>query len=331
MNGSTDHSMFCNGEENSLTLTLSPQGRGEGTGSVHRANDTASRSPSSDANEERFGERTLVAMASCLILGLAAIAYGDSPPSETERSAHLERMKQIAERFHVQVPRDGKHVSGKMVEKPLLRYNDSTRRLSDSTLWLWTERELPCGLMAIEFYPKNPSGPQWLFEFVSLSDANLAIDRGNDWKWGAKQSGLEWRPISNATEPSAKPTLRLTQAKQLFQRFAAHENEGVNGHIELRPLANPLYRYSDEASGVIDGVIFAFVNGTNPEVLLVIEARHDGGAKVPSWCYSLAQMTGAKVSASIDDQEVWTQGEADPPAVRSSYVNGWLPDAIEKK
>ncbi len=77
---------------------------------------------------------------------------------------------------------------------------------------------------------------------------------------------------------------------------------------------------------MIDGAVFAFANGTNPEVLLLLEAQRDPATKAATWIYGFAQMTGAEVYASLDDHEVWSQPNADPPASRDSYVNGWLKD-----
>ena len=133
-------------------------------------------------------------------------------------------------------------------------------------------------------------------------------------------------PVPNGVEPSDKAPLRLAQARQIRQRFGAREKEGTEGRIELRALSSPLYRYKDEQTGILDGMIFAFANGTNPEVLLLLEAQLETESKNVIWKYGFAQMSGADVSASLDDKEVWKQGEADPPAVRDSYVNGWLAD-----
>jgi hypothetical protein len=110
--------------------------------------------------------------------------------------------------------------------------------------------------------------------------------------------------------------------RDLRKRFAAHERETSEGRIELRPLTSPLYRYEDAANAVVDGAIFSFANGTNPEVLLLLEAHKTKDAQV--WRYSLVQMTGAAVAVQLDGKQVWQRGEADPPAVRESYVNGWI-------
>ncbi len=78
-------------------------------------------------------------------------------------------------------------------------------------------------------------------------------------------------------------------------------------------------------AGLFDGAVFAFANGTNPEVLLILEVHRPATDKAAEWTYAFGQMTGGEVYANLDDREVWTRGEADPPAVRDAYINGWLP------
>jgi len=260
------------------------------------------------------------------LASLTSMVCADEPTDDAARTAQLARMKDMALRFQIAGQRNGQPITGTLSEKPLLRYSDVARNSGDSTLWIWKERNLPCGVMAIEFYPKYPLGKQSLFEFVSLSDAKLTVTRGDDWKWSAREPGLQRRPIAKAPEPAERAPARLAQAKQLFQRFSAHEQHGLVGRLELRALTNPLYRYQDEQTGVVDGAIFTFVSGTNPEIAVTIEALRDETTKSVAWHYSLAQMTGAEIHASLDEQEVWMASDADPPSDRKSYVNGWFKD-----
>lgn len=264
-----------------------------------------------------------------IVLALAMLSgasFGDETSDDDYRAAQLKRMKGIADQFEIEVSSESKSAKAQVMPKPLLRYNDSTRRLDESTLWLWVERQRPIAFMAIEFYPQRRDSQRWLFEIVSLADSKIEVARGDGWMWRAKQPGIVRRPLPGDMQPADKPALRLTQARQIRQRFAAHEKANIGGRIELRPLTNPMYRYADEESGVIDGAVFAFANGTNPEVLLLLEAQHNSTTKSTIWAYGFAQMTGAEVYASLDDQEVWSRPNADPPASRDSYVNGWLKD-----
>lgn len=269
----------------------------------------------------------VVASTSVLIFAiLVGVTQSDENSDEAYRAAQLSRMKNIAEKFEVEAEAGGNRIVTKLTANPLLKYNDSTRRNHESTLWLWTEREMPSALMAVEFYPNDSGGPRWLFEIVSLSNSKIAVTRGNNWTWRANRPGVVRKPVPGDVKPADKPGMRLSQARQIRQRFSAHEKEGTEGRLELRPLSTPLYRYADEATGIIDGALFAFANGTNPEVLLLLEVQRDPQSKQDSWVYGFAQMTGAEVHASLDGTEVWNQLEADPPATRDSYVNGWLKD-----
>jgi hypothetical protein len=109
-------------------------------------------------------------------------------------------------------------------------------------------------------------------------------------------------------------------------RFSAYEEAVIEGRIQLRPLTSPLYRYADVKNGIVDGAIFSFANGTNPEVFLLLEAHDVDGAM--TWLYGLAQMTGGAVTATLDGRDAWKCAAADPPAIRESYFNGWLaPDS----
>ena len=258
------------------------------------------------------------------------VARGDEKSDEEFRAKQLVRSRAIAESFRVETKAGTTSPTAMLSSKPLLRYADATRQQDESILWLWTDKERPIALMAIEFYPKPPRGPRWLFEIVSLSESKIAVTRGTSVKWQAKQPGFARLEVPNAPDPSDRPALRLTQAKQLRDRFTAHEKTPVEGRIELRSLTNPIYRYKDEETGILDGAIFAFASGTNPEVLLLLEARQEVKSKSGAWYYGFAQMTGGEVYASLDERQVWTQGEADPPASRDSYVNGWLADEVDQ-
>jgi hypothetical protein len=267
----------------------------------------------------------------CLLVTSAStgVSFGEEVTDENSRAAQLVRMKAIADRFEISALRESPSPA-KLIDKPLLRYNDSTRQQYDeSTLWMWTERELPVALMGVEYYPKRKPEPRWLSEIVSLSGAKIGVARDGSWKWEARQPGLIRQPVPDSSKPADTAVLRLTQGRQIRQRFTAHERESSDGRIELRPLSNPLYRFKDEATGVLDGMIFAYANGTNPEVLLILEAVRDQANGNAGWTYGFAQMTGARVHASLDDREVWKQGEADPPATRDSYVNDWLADEVK--
>lgn len=252
-------------------------------------------------------------------------AQGDARKESTDeqRAAHLEKMREIAKSISVFETNEEQRRTTKLVDQPALKYRDDTRKLFDSTMWIWGTEGRPSAIIAVEFYPQKAQEPKWLYEIASLSTSRIAAERGAELNWKAREPGLKLQVLTDAPAASEKATTRLAQMRQLRRRFAAHERAPVGGRIELQPLAAPLHRYASPKDGLLDGAVFAFANGTNPEVLWIIEAHADKDQKT-TWKYGMAQMTGAEVFVDLDQKQIWQCSEADPPAERDSYINGWL-------
>jgi hypothetical protein len=76
---------------------------------------------------------------------------------------------------------------------------------------------------------------------------------------------------------------------------------------ELRLLPRPLYRYeASKEKDAQDGAVFAFVTGTDPEALLLLETTK--GAE-PSWQFAFVRRTTAALEGRHGEKVVWT---ADP-------------------
>lgn len=270
--------------------------------------------------------RTIAALTIASLL--ASIAGAEEKEiSEAQRAEHLAHMKEIASSIRLLARSSNPDSVVELEKEPILRYTDNTRFNYESTLWIWAAGGRPTALVAVEHYPRHPKGPSWLFEIASLSTQRIAAQRDPDLRWTAKEPGLKLRPLYDAKLPAEKAARRLSQMKDICRRFTAHESAVVEGRVELRLLSSPLYRYADADANVVDGAIFAFANGTNPEVLLILETNDD--KEKDPWHYALVQMTGGAVAVELDGKEVWQRGEADPPAVRDSYVNGWLPSEMK--
>ena len=72
-------------------------------------------------------------------------------------------------------------------------------------------------------------------------------------------------------------------------------------------MPQPVYRY-EEPDENIDGGLFVFAQGTNPEAVLLLEARRD--SEKAGWRYGFAQTTIYELSAHLDGEEgpvVWTK------------------------
>ena len=124
----------------------------------------------------------------------------------------------------------------------------------------------------------------------SLSDSKLVARHNNQTFWQTEKPGLEFNRFPDAPEPADSAAKRLVQMKDLARRFKCRLSDINRDSEELRLLPRPLYRYKTERQDLADGALFAFVQGTDPEVVVVIEAaRHDGAS---DWRYAVTRRTG---------------------------------------
>ena len=74
---------------------------------------------------------------------------------------------------------------------------------------------------------------------------------------------------------------------------------------------------------MIDGAVFAFVHGTDPEVFLVIEIRKDKRGEI-GWHYTLTPMTCWAVQVARGDSEVWSVPERLGKSSRRDLYHVWI-------
>jgi hypothetical protein len=96
--------------------------------------------------------------------------------------------------------------------------------------------------------------------------------------------------------------------RELARRFQAYESfEPKPGErperYELRLLPQPVARFEDPASRVVDGGLFFQVYRQNPEIALLIEARTRGNSS-PAWTYGVERVSAARSLVLRDDREV---------------------------
>jgi hypothetical protein len=191
--------------------------------------------------------------------------------------------------------------------RPLLRYSDPTRGginaaavnvLLDAGVWRLGTEGRPTALVTVEIYQAPNRTRVLAFEFLSLSEAKFSLKhRMEKVRWDPAGSALDLKELPDAPRPAATAAARLAQMRQLARRFAARERL-KNELIECRLLAQPIDRYQSATQKIVDGAIFAFANGTNPEIGLVLES--DGGR----WRYGILRLTSAEVSVTLDGRQV---------------------------
>lgn len=255
---------------------------------------------------------------------------------EDDRVARLAEMQQIAGTFRAAAIDGGTRTSVAQVLEPLHRWTDPTRENSDGALWAWRSSGRPIAVMTIELYPQNKAfGTVWALEFTSLSTGPIEVEGGEHFdnfyedlappradgrlRWAPAKGGLEFHEIPDAPAPAKTEAERLRQMKDLLKRFSAREFYNIKSQeYALRLLSHPIDRYADAASGLVDGAIFIYANGTNPEVLLVIEARRLGTGS-PSWSYAAAPLTRAEPTIRLGQKDAWTHPFKEVPSPEDTY------------
>ena len=198
---------------------------------------------------------------------------------------------------------------------PLLRWNNHVVREDDGMLFLWTEGEKGRPVAAAQFFLV---GPDWNHEFQSLSPQPFAArfegEGGAGWAWQPTRGGVDFVVADKIDSPAESANQRLRQMKTIAERFsAAVDQEGkFESPEQLRLLTTPIYRYSASDRGVLDGGLFAFVQGTNPEILMLIEASTENPA-ASVWRYGFARMSCFYLRVRRDDQVVWKRDREPVP------------------
>ena len=179
----------------------------------------------------------------------------------------------------------------------------------DGLVFIWTGRGRPEAIGTI--FSSTAGDKRGLsHEFHSLSLSTLSVTRqgkhDNLWKPGGP--GIEVVPIEGAPAPARSAVQRLSQMRILAREFTASTRDAKDNRWELRLLSQPLYRYESTDPLVLDGGLFAFVTsaGTDPEALLVIEARRPPGGGTPVWQRALARFTDLHLSVQYKGHEVFS-------------------------
>ena len=123
----------------------------------------------------------------------------------------------------------------------------------------------------------------------------------------ARRSRIGVEADPGAPVPADSPAARIRQMRALAQEFTGRQTNRKGVDSDMRLLAQPIYRYENTKGDVIDGGLFVFVQGTDPEVFLLIEARRPpGGAR--SGVSAPPECT-ASICGSITGAAIWNAPE----------------------
>jgi hypothetical protein len=222
-------------------------------------------------------------------------------------------MREVAE--YSIAPASAPQKALELKKEPVFEWSNPIRQgLQQGVIFVWLRDGRPAALGCVFSQPHDkPAGRQVIHELHALDPERLVVTRPNvtalnEWK---PQAGLARKELADAPAPAATPGARLIQMRRLAQEFTGHSVNTEGNRLELRLLPSPIFRYPEAKAGVADGALFALVSseGTDPEVLVLIEAREVGGKL--RWEYALGRFSDRSLYVSRKDREVWSSVRGD--------------------
>lgn len=257
----------------------------------------------------------------------AALVRAEEPDDDSGRGSRLKFVKEVFADFTLTKPGANDALSRR--DEPVFRYSNPVRNsLSDGNNFLWLDGARPVAICALSI--RGPESPPKVFrEFTSLSAEPLELSREGQVVWRPRQGGLCNQAVPNADAPSDKPTARLTEMRAIARRFEA-EFYGGEAPTQLRLLPQPIHRFQSPAQGALDGGLFAFVEASDPEVVLMIEARAAKKTDVSNrfaaqWTFTLARMTSQRLLVRLDGKEVFAPAAywKNPRTLEDPYIEAF--------
>lgn len=233
---------------------------------------------------------------------LPVVVIADDETRSADDAAREARFASLTERIpkYVLVGEDA-NTPFELRSEPVLRWTNPVRETEEGGVFLWTDRGRVAAISCA--FWRNET--EYKHELQSLSDGPLVATLEGQRVWAPTEGGVSAMPVEK-TAVAPTRALRLVQMRELARRYEARI--GADGKGEpLRLLRQPLYRYDEKvaAPGIVDGALFAFVQTTDPEVLVRIEARTDESGAT-HWTVGFARMSRWNQTVLLDGETVWS-------------------------
>jgi hypothetical protein len=252
------------------------------------------------------------------VLGLSALLAGDDPRDGLAKKM-LPTYVKDAEAYSFAVESAPKKEL-ELKKEPVFEWANPARHDQQGVIFLWLRDGRPAALAGIFSHPHEKlPGRQIMHELHALDSEKLLVKRDSYHQW-KPQKGLVRKELPDAPTPASTSATRILQIRRLAEGFTGHEIDYGLQRWEMRLLPTPLYRYPPAKTGVVDGALFALVSnaGTDPEVLLIIEAREVEGKL--RWEYACGRYSDFELHLNWKDKEVFTS--------ISSETNGFYNDPL---
>ena len=200
---------------------------------------------------------------------------------------------------------DDERTELQLMDKPVLRWTNPTRANQiHGVVYLWTHdgRAEVMGSIWSDVSSNRPNNRSVGRQFHSLSTKPLVAKKGTSTFWYPRTAGIDRKPFPDSPRVAETRSARLVQMRALARQFGG-DGEEFDTRRGIRLLTQPLHRQSKALPDVEDGALFTLAMGTDPEVILLIEARATGSKR--QWHYSIGRFSGMQTDLKYKNEVVW--------------------------
>lgn len=242
--------------------------------------------------------RTMLAIATLIVLSASSMA--DETDDDRRVAEALRITTAGADAYAIEIA-DGSGIQLRMHPDSLLRWSNTVAGEIYGNVFVWTHQGRPHAIGSLhQWFSPHTHGAD---ELHSLSAKPLRATRHGNVVWATDRRGLEMKRFGGMPPVATTPSVRLRQMRAHARRFTVTKTDRDQVSREMRLLPQPIYRYQPDARELTDGAIFAFVQGTDPEVFLIVEAI--GPTESAHWRYGFVRMNSVRLVAKLDQRNVW--------------------------
>lgn len=240
-------------------------------------------------------------VATCCLAQEPGSAGGDSDAEKEAVATFRAYAKKVAADYELRAGERGQRPLTLVAERVFRWTNPLGSQRARGEIFLWTDAGVPAAIVSINEFTDAEGRLHGEQEWCSLADGPVVADGPHHWSPAA--GVLAPRPVPDAGTPADSAARRLRQMRNLADRIKGVKTTRAGVDRALRLLPQPLYRYESPDAGILDGALFALAEATDPEILLVLEARRQDAAHV--WHYAFARMNSVHLAATCDGKPCW--------------------------
>ncbi len=253
----------------------------------------------------------ILPLATNLVIALVGTWW--SPQGSDTPAGRLVAMRQFADGVTMEQTSQATRQVLERLPEPAYRFADPARHTTDGTVWIWGRSGRPSAVMTLTKHRPPDRDEHWLSELTSLTPGSLSASIEGIGNWQPSGVGVVMKEFPKTPTPADDAPKRLRQMKDLVRQIKAHETSRPRtnppdrppNRFELRVLPQPVHRYSDVKSGLVDGGLFLIAYGLNPELVMLVEARREGSLQ-PAWYYGIARISVMDVQVDFAGKELWS-------------------------